>query len=223
MSVEVDSKSSPPRAAVSKLDDRYLALVRQLLSTEALTPGESRVLGVTSCVDGEGTSTVAANIALTAAGLDAGPVLLIDANDAKPSVHKTFGVKADVGFRNAFAGQKSPLECVTPSPVQRLSLVLNGTSKRGEVPIYSKSSIDELLHEWKDTFDWVIVDLPPANEVSACTLLASRLDGVLLVVESGRVDQSVVQRSCARLQRAGANLLGSVFNKVPKNEAGVLK
>lgn len=219
MSVELNQQPTPKRAAVGKLDERYLALLRQCLATDAFAAGQPRVLGVTSCLEGEGTSTVAVNIALTAAGLNAGPVLLVDANDAKPSLHRIFGVSADVGFQNALSSKKSPLECVTPSPVERLSLVLNGDTTAGEFPIYSKSSIDELLCEWKDTFDWIVFDLPPANDVSATTLLASRLDGVVLVVEAGRVEQNIAKRSCVRLQRSGANLLGAVYNKVPKRES----
>lgn len=223
MSVELNLQSTPKRAAVSQLDRRYLALVQQLLASDAFHARGARVLGVTSCLAGEGTSTVAANIALTTAGLDAGPVLLIDANDASPAVGKIFSVDAEVGLQNALSGSKSPLECVTPSPIEHLSLVLNGRRKSGEMPIYSKSSIDELLLEWKDTFAWIIVDLPPASDVSTCTLLASRLDGVLLVVEADRVDQQVAQQTCARLQRANANLLGAVYNKVPTHEVNMLR
>ncbi len=214
MSVELNPQSTPKRAAVGKLDERYLALIRQFLATDAFASSGSRVLGVTSCLEGEGTSTVAANIALTAAGLDAGPVLLIDANDAKPSLHSMFGVNARVGFQNALSGELSPLECVTSSPVERLSLVLNGQLDPGKAAIYSMSSIDELLDEWKDTFSWIVFDLPPANDLTASTLLASRLDGVLLVVEADRVDRNIAEATCKRLRRAHANLLGVVYNKV---------
>ena len=214
MSVEWTQESAPKRIPVDKLDARYLAIVRHLIaSNQFASEDSSRVLGVTSSLDGEGTSTVATNIALTMAGLNAGPVLLVDANDAKPSLHKLFGMSVELGLQNALSGERSPLECVTSSPLERLSLVLNGKLERGKVAIYSTSSIDELLDEWKDTFKWIVFDLPPPRDTNVSALLASRLDGVLLVVEADRVDRNIAERTCSRLRQANVNLLGSVYNK----------
>jgi len=216
MSVEGTQELASKRIPVDKLHERYLALVRHLIASGQLaSENDSRAFGITSSLEGEGTTTVATNVALTLAGLNAGPVVLVDANDKRPSLHKVFGVSGGFGLLNALSGEHSPLECVTPSPVERLSLVLNGQLERGKLALYSNSSLDEVLDEWKETFNWIVFDLPPADDVSVSTLLASRLDGVLLVVEANRVDREVVQATCSRLRRAQVNLLGSVYNKVP--------
>jgi capsular exopolysaccharide synthesis family protein len=211
------------RVPIGHLDERYLALVWQVLAADSHAGDDShRAVGVTSSLEAEGTSTVAANMAVTAAGLNAGPVLLVDANNYKPNLHRIFGVDGDVGLQNTLTGELTPLECITPSPVANLSLLLNGRIGPGEVAIYSKSSIEELLDELKDVFRWIVFDLPPASESTVCTSLASRLDGVLLVVEADRVDRDLGRRTCERLRRANANLLGAVYNKVPgrkKNSA----
>ncbi|TWT82121.1 Tyrosine-protein kinase YwqD [Planctomycetes bacterium CA13] len=217
MSVEQKTKRSS-RIPIGDLDERYLALVRQVTASDPFKrDDDSRVLGVTSSLSGEGTTTVAANIALTVAGMASGPVLLVDANDLRPSLHKVFGLKNTIGFQNALSGGHSPLECITPTVFEGLSLTLSGKLADGEVALYSNSSIDELLDEWRDTFRWIIFDLPPSNNVTSGALLASRMDGALMVVEADRVDRKIAERTSARLRRAHANLLGAVYNKVPKH------
>ena len=208
---------------IGHLDERYLALVWHVLAADGRSGDDiPRAVGVTSSLEGEGTTTVAANLAVTAAGLNAGPVLLVDANTNKPCLHRVFGVEADIGLQNALSGELTPLDCITPSRVDNLSLILNGRIEPGEVAIYSKSSIDEVLDELKDLFRWIVFDLPPASESTVCTSIASRLEGVLLVVEADRVDRDLGRRTCNRLRRANANLLGAVYNKVPgpRRESG---
>ena len=214
MSVEPNHPSKQNRISVSNLDNRYLALARRLIASDQLIGDDgSHVLGITSSLEGEGTSTVATNLALTLAGLNVGPVLLVDANDLKPNLHRLFDMSGEIGFRNALAGDLSPLECVTPSHVERLSLALNGELKNGADAIYSSSSIDESLVDWRDTFSWIILDMPPVSKLTASNLLVSRMDGVLLVVEAQRIDRGIAERSVMRLRRTGANVLGAVYNK----------
>lgn len=207
------------RIYAGDLDERYLALVRHITASDPFNrDDDSRVMGITSSLSGEGTSTVATNIALTVAGMVSGPVLLVDANDVRPNLHKAFGLENTFGFQNALSGSRSPLECITPSPFEGLSLALSGELTGDETALYSNSSIDELLDEWRDTFRWIVFDLPPANNMTSGTLLASRMDGVLMVVQADRVDRKVAERTSTRLRRARANLLGAVYNKVPKGD-----
>jgi len=222
--MSIESKTKPTkRMPISNLNERYLTLLRHITSLDSFAcEDESRVLGITSSLSGEGTSTVATNIALTVAGLSDGPVLLVDANNDRPSLHKAFGMKNTIGFQNALTGSLSPLECVTASPFEGLSLAFSGKLTGAAVPLYSNSSISELLVEWRDAFRWVVFDLPPANNVTIATLLASRMDGVLMVVEADRVDRKIAERTSARLRRASANLLGVVYNKVPKRADDLL-
>ncbi|MEZ6072883.1 MAG: CpsD/CapB family tyrosine-protein kinase [Pirellulales bacterium] len=208
--------STAKRSRMGQLDDRFLALVWHVLASDGHAAEEStKAVGVTSSIKGEGTTTVASNMAITAAALNIGPVLLVDANVHRPNLHRVFGVDGDVGLQNTLCGELTPLECITPSPVSNLSLMLNGRIDPDEVAVYSKSSIDELLDELKDVFRLILFDLPPANDSNVCRSLAGRLDGVLFVVDAERVDRDTGRRMCDRLRRANANLLGAVYNRVP--------
>ena len=219
MSVKEGDPSATKRVRVTDLDTHYVSLVRQIM---ALPPSDGNQLplaiGVISSLPSEGTSTVATNIALTAAGLDTGPVLLVDANDAKPSLHRTFGIKMRVGLQNALGGKHSPLECVTSSRIEQLSLVLNGRPRVNETAMYSSSSINEMMSEWQDAFRLIVVDLPAVSYGANGTLLAGRMDGVLLVIQDDRVNRTVVARTAAQLRHGGVNLVGAVYNKLTKGK-----
>jgi len=59
----------------------------------------------------------------------------------------------------------------------------------------------------------ILFDLPLANELTCCFALASRLDGVLLVVEAERVPRQKALRAKRGLDQAKVNILGAVYNK----------
>jgi capsular exopolysaccharide synthesis family protein len=200
---------------MGKTHPHYAALVRRLRSNgSGWTGATPRVIGVTSCLTGEGVSTVAANLAVAAANVSSGPVLLVDANAHQPSVHKIFQVRAELGLTDAITGNRSAFECLVEAPISRLSLMLAGSiPKDGEVA-YDPESIEELLDSLKHVFHLAIFDLPPANELTTCFAIANRLDGVLLVVEAERARHDVLRRAIQQLARIQTNILGVVFNKV---------
>jgi capsular exopolysaccharide synthesis family protein len=174
----------------------------------------SQAIGVTSCVRGEGVSSVAANLAISAARSIEGPVLLVDANVTQPSIEQTFNVlHQSCGLTDVLYGEADPWECVQESPVEHLRLMSAGVTKPHAAPTYSPDRISELLDAFKHEFRLIVFDLPVANELSTCYALASGLDGVLLVVEAEKVRSHVAQRAVKQLAEARANVLGVVFNK----------
>jgi Mrp family chromosome partitioning ATPase len=68
--------------------------------------------------------------------------------------------------------------------------------------------------------DVVIFDSPPVLSATDAALLANRLDGTLLVTDAGRTRREAALRSIDQLQRAGANLLGGVLNRLHKKTGG---
>ena len=71
----------------------------------------------------------------------------------------------------------------------------------------------DLLAEAAKEFDQVIVDAPPVSLVVDPVLLATQSDGVVVVVEAGRVNRTHVAKTIEQLERASANIFGLVLNK----------
>ncbi|MBI3942783.1 MAG: capsular biosynthesis protein, partial [Chloroflexi bacterium] len=63
------------------------------------------------------------------------------------------------------------------------------------------------------TYDWILIDVPPVQAVSDSQLLVSRVDGILLVVQAGRVSEDVAKRTVHRLTTAGGNIVGIILNR----------
>jgi protein-tyrosine kinase len=168
-----------------------------------------RTVGLTSCYDGEGVSTVSAILALAAACQS--KVALIDANLPDPSVHRRFRVQTAPGMLQAIAGQ--PLEnCIQTSPLG-VSVVTAGCEK-GPVTTYLRPDLLlPVFNGLNSDFDLLVIDLPATSADSLAYDLSSILDGIVLVVESERVNRQAAQRTISCLQQSGANLLGAVFNK----------
>jgi Mrp family chromosome partitioning ATPase len=192
--------------------DYYLTLLRGLARTgTALHDDPLQTLAITSCQRGEGVSTVAAQLAVTAALSDARRVLLVDANIAYPALHKMLGVTPNADQSDQTRRQPS----VQPTRHKNLGL-LSAVSFSGNDATNLFCSTERFAHlvlASKRYFDLVICDMPATNQANSPLDLFQFFDGVLLVAEAERVRWEVAVRTRQRLAQAGANLLGVVLNK----------
>ncbi len=177
----------------------------------------TQTLGVVSCHESEGVSTVAAHLAVTAASLAERGVLLLDANFTAPCVPRIFGVPGRPGLAELLQDGGDPAKAIQPSAVDKLSLLVAGRPADSPSRVYGAAGWEGLLKELSAEFELVVVDLPAGDQSSAALQLAGRLDGVLLVVECGRVQRAAAQRFSELLIRAGAHPLGVVLNKWQKD------
>ncbi|MBM3999598.1 MAG: CpsD/CapB family tyrosine-protein kinase [Planctomycetes bacterium] len=193
------------------LGDYYRALYSQVRNALRIAEPDSATVGVTSCVSGEGVSTVCQSVAIAAANQLRRPVLLLD---AKESSRAPVGATAQAaGLFDILAGTAQPADCVRPGTARDVFVLSAGTPRAGNGCHFPAESFIELLAFLKKEFAFVLVDLPPCNELTSCLRIAGLLDGVLLVVEAERVRSQVVAHSRDHLFQAGARLIGVVLNK----------
>lgn len=196
-----------------EVDEHFQALVRTLWCAPDSGDPPPRTLGLTSCLPGEGVTTTALNLAVGAAQAGLGGVLLVDANTLDPALDELFDTPSHVGLADALAGIAAPLECVRETCFDRLSVMPAGSvAARAAVgcdPVLLREVFETLARH----FDIVVVDLPPANELTTCFTLAGRLDAVLLVLQTERVDRQVAYRVRQHLAATGTRMLGAVLNR----------
>ena len=72
-----------------------------------------------------------------------------------------------------------------------------------------------VLEVLRDAAEIVLFDAPPVVAVTDTAILASRVDGVLLVVDAGATRRDLARRARAQLEKVNARLLGVVLNNVP--------
>ena len=201
-----------PKEPVS---EAYRAIRTNLLFTATDKP--LRTLVVTSAIPGEGKTSTACNLAVVMA--QAGNrVVLVDADFRRPELHKVFH-KSNVGLGNLILGDLAEEDLVLKTQVPNLSVVCSGPTPPNPSELLGSIRMQGVMDRLRQIADVVIFDTPPVGVVTDATVLAARVDGVVLVVERGRTDVHNIQRAIDKLTAVRANLLGVILNKVKVSQA----
>ncbi|MGB7189596.1 MAG: Wzz/FepE/Etk N-terminal domain-containing protein [Acidobacteriaceae bacterium] len=165
----------------------------------ALPPrGESsQVVLITSAVPGEGKSRLAASLATSLARSDA-RVLLVDADLLCPSLHTLLGAAQSSGLAEALATGIPP-EAHVQMP--GFSAIWAGNANEGSVALLASSRMDALMNEWRDRYDFVLLDSAPVLPVPDAARLAHLCDRTLLLVRYESTTMQAAQRSYRMLKK----------------------
>ncbi|MBW4539351.1 MAG: polysaccharide biosynthesis tyrosine autokinase [Myxacorys chilensis ATA2-1-KO14] len=170
-------------------------------------------LVITSALAGEGKSTVALGLAISAARLHQ-RVLLIDADLRRPGLHKQLDLPNEQGLStllmsDRFLGTNAVQNANTYSDLP-ISVLTAGPTPTDSVKLLSSKRMRDLMSMFEQSYDLVIVDAPPTLGIVDAILAASFCDGALLVGRMGRVTRHEVTEAANTLSRL--NLLGIVAN-----------
>jgi len=211
-SPEVAAPREPQRRPCLQREvcSRYETLLHRLSWP---SDGSLRTLGITSCRSGEGVSTIAAHLAVTAASLGDRRILLVDANFTRPYLPRIFSARSRPGLAEILRDGQDLSEVLQPSTAANLSLLAAGRANDGAAHVYNPAGLPGFIKELAKDHDLVVVDLPAVSCSNAAIRLAGMLDGVLLVVEACQVRREVARQAADLLVRAGSRPLGVVLNK----------
>jgi capsular exopolysaccharide synthesis family protein len=179
-----------------------------LLSTAKHPP---KTLLVTSAKGGEGKTTVAANLAVSLAQLGE-KVLLIDADLRRPSLHNFFGVPNTSGLVNFLTGNPDWRSLLShPAPIG-LSVLPSGPIPPNPADLLSSEYMPALIREASKEYKFIVLDSPPLLNLADSRILATVVDGVILVVGGGITPRELVHRAYASAVDAGSHVLGATIN-----------
>jgi len=170
-----------------------------------------KTLLITSPGPGEGKSTTAANLALVMAQINK-KIALIDTDLRWPSLHKVFGIKNETGLTNVLAGRASVESAIRK--IYGINLITAGPLPPNPSELLSSQRMEEIWKNLKQTYDLIIVDSPPVNLVSDAAIVAGKVDGTVLVIESGQTRIDCAREAKEQLQKVRANIIGVILNKV---------
>jgi len=192
-----------------------LALNLRYLGTDNMM----KVIAFTSSVPSEGKSTLTYNLAMILSALGY-RVLLVDADMRKPTVHKLAGLSNKVGLSTALA---------TPSPWQdliqagddhdRLHILTSGSLPPNPMLLLESNKMAALLQEWRQEYDYVLVDTPPVIGITDAQCLTSKVDTFILVAAINRSTRSGISRALEVLSTARANVSGLLINMIGSSDS----
>jgi len=177
-----------------------------------------QVMAVTSTQAGEGKTTTISNLAVSYAQ-EGKRVLLIDADLRHPSVQDIFHLANKMGLSNILAYQCSADEVIRITDIDNLSIVTAGPIPPNPTELLSSGRMHEVVESWKGDYDIILIDTSPIMAVADGIIVASICDGVILVVQAGKVKQEYIQKSKERLEHVKAHIIGVVLNNKKLNKS----
>ena len=107
--------------------------------------GAIGTLGITSCYSGEGVSTLASQLAISAASFGQDRVLLVECDLTRPSMARTLGLNSDAGLAEALANGKGPEPFVQDCDVQNLSILVAGNVNGHTSAVYNGGGLRRII------------------------------------------------------------------------------
>lgn len=175
--------------------------------------GQVKVIMMTSAGPGEGKSTSISNLAVAYAQADK-KVLLIDADLRKPTMHHTFQKSNRSGLTSILTSQITWKEAIQNTSIPNLDILTSGPIPPNPSEIVSSQRMHTLLNELRDRYDVILIDTPPALAVTDAQIIATRCDGVILVIDSGKVKRDAALKVKQNLEHVKARILGVILNNV---------
>ncbi|HVF30880.1 MAG TPA: polysaccharide biosynthesis tyrosine autokinase [Pyrinomonadaceae bacterium] len=184
-----------------------------LLSTAGHAP---KSLLITSSLPSEGKTTTATNTAISLAQTGA-KVLIIDADMRRPRLHSVFNIENGDGLSTILSTELSEqeiLNIIKHDEGTKLNMLTSGPIPPNPAELIGSEQMANLLKLLQGHFTHLVVDSPPVTSFTDGVLIASMVDGVILVVHAGKSSRQVVRRARQLLQDVGAKIFGVVLNNV---------
>ncbi|HEY0613133.1 MAG TPA: polysaccharide biosynthesis tyrosine autokinase [Candidatus Elarobacter sp.] len=179
-----------------------------------------RSVTVTSPLQGDGKSTVAMNVAgalgeIAVSSIEhEARILIIDADMRRPSLHKKFDVRNDLGLSDVLIGRASLTQAVQRTDRPGVDILTSGTQSPNPIKLLQSTRFDAMLREARERYATVIVDAPAIVPVFDAAILANKTDGTVMILSAGGTDRRSTRRAIARLESVGVNeLIGTVVNR----------
>ena len=196
--------SSPQSLAA----DRFRLLRIQLQKLQAA--GKLKTLLLTSPGPQDGKSTVVLNLATSLANQGKQRVLVLEADLRCPTLAQRLGLKSWSGLLDCLREGSDPISSLRRVDPLAFYLLPAGGPAESPTELLQSEHFARVIQTLVQSFDWILVDSPPASPVADTVVLRQRADGYLLVVRSGQTPREAVAES---IQQLGPPfLLGIVLN-----------
>ncbi|MCK9930944.1 polysaccharide biosynthesis tyrosine autokinase [Frankia sp. Mgl5] len=178
-----------------------------------------RSILVSSSVPGEGKTTTVCNIAITLAQGGA-RVCLVEGDLRRPSFGEYLGIESAAGLTSVLIGAADLDDVLQPWGEGRVGDGRVEVLPSGPIPpnpseLLGSRNMSDLIEVLHSRFDIVLIDAPPLLPVTDAAVLATRVDGALLVARVGRTRREQLRRAAEALRAVDARIIGTVLNMVP--------
>ncbi len=181
-----------------------------------------RLIGIVSCLPGEGKTTIASNLAhlFAASGRH---TMLVDGDLRNTTLTRNYAPNARYGLSDVLQHSESQITVTDVNIAPRLDFIpAMGSGRATDINLFIGSSAMQGELKVMKAYDYVVVDLPAMSVSSDVKALVPLLDAVIFIIEAGKTTSDDVSEALEILQQANGKVLGAILNKVPKRDWPVL-
>ncbi len=169
---------------------------------------------VTSALENEGKTTVAANIALSLAQNN-NRVIMLDCDLRKPAVGKILDIKeVKTSALDVITGQATVDQAIVHVPNAKIDAICGGKAVGNSSEILSTSGLRKTIEALREMYDYIIVDTPPSQLFTDAVIISEYTDAAILVVRQNSANVDDVISVANDVSQSNADLIGFVFNNV---------
>lgn len=198
----------------------YKEAFRSLLTNLRFLSSDRKmnVFVLSSSAPGEGKSTVSSNLAVIAGELNR-KVLLIDADLRRPTVAKQLELSNVRGLSSILSGEMRWQEVVQKFD-ENTHILTSGPIPPNPVTLLDSTRMAELISQWREEYDLVLIDSPPLIGLTDATLLSKYADGLIMVVGLDTARRGGLKGALERLKSAGVTPVGMIANALRQESEG---
>jgi succinoglycan biosynthesis transport protein ExoP len=203
-----------PRSLLSEV---YRNIRTAILLSFSERPPKSFVVSSPNPMEGKTTTAVNMAIAFSQTG---SPVLIIDGDMRKPRLHKVFNGANGAGLSSFLSGNAELKSLIKTSGIPNLYYIPSGPIPPNPSELLGSNLFKNMLQFLGRSFDQIIFDAPPVLSFGDSLILSNNVDGVVLVVLSGKTPRQALHQSKNALLQVNAKILGVVVNRVDIGRIG---
>ncbi|MFL7893393.1 MAG: polysaccharide biosynthesis tyrosine autokinase [Anaerolineales bacterium] len=177
-----------------------------------------KTLLITSTEMEVGKSSVAANLAVVISQTEK-KVVLVDADLRRPNIHNFYGFQNKLGLSDVFRGESSLEEVSKKWREGEVVVITAGDVPPNPAELLGSKRMSEILETLGSEADIVIIDGPPFV-VADAPVLASKVNGVLLIIRLGHTRKPALNTLMGQIKRSGAKVIGVALNRIPAKSIG---
>ncbi|MEL6930795.1 MAG: polysaccharide biosynthesis tyrosine autokinase [Cyanobacteria bacterium J06600_6] len=172
-----------------------------------------KTLAVTSSTSAEGKSTISHNLGIVLAEFDL-RVLVVDADLRKPKLHKLAKIDNQAGLSEIISHNQPWSDLIQPGAVDNLDLITAGATSPNPIALLNSQKMKQLVAEWSQAYDFVIIDTPPIGVIADAKSLAQEVDSMVFVTAIERASRKAITNSVEILHNSQCHIAGVVANMV---------
>ncbi len=188
----------------------------------------SKTLLVSSPSPGEGKTTIAVNLVSSFAA-ESKKTLIIDANLRQPKLQEIFSPEGHtpgtvlLGLSDIITGRCEDDQAIYSSAMESVDIIFSGTLPANPAELLSSDRMSELIKNQRQNYDYIVIDGPPILLVSDAKMLATLVDGTVLVFNAEATRRGTAMRAIRELREVNATITGCILHDAKSLKGGYFR